>query len=131
MAKSILPIVALGAAALFLMKKKGSSTGGSDTTVPSNVILTPITGGYATGARVELGVDISDDQANQAVEIVIKYAKERPGIPFQVVKITDTPGLPVIVTADGVPHEMVAENISSLDATLRDLLNEHIPKTNA
>jgi len=131
MAKSILPIVALGAAALFLMKKKGSSTGGSDTTVPSNVSLAAIPGGYATGARVSLGTDLSEAQVNQAVEIVIKYAKERPDIPFEVVKVTDTQGLPVIVTAAGVPHEMVAENISHLDATLRDLLNEHIPKTNA
>lgn len=175
MAKSPLPLIALGAAALFLLKKKdepkptnGQAKGNGINTdkpkdepadkpadepkdepkdvpeaepnaepipepeplepgeLPPNLNLEPI-GDFQWGARIRLGDDVTDAQTTQAIDIAAKHAAEHSALPFVVTLFPGAQGIQVHIMADGQPYAEWAENVTYLDATLADMLSEHIP----
>lgn len=122
MAANMLPIIALGVAALILTRKRGTS----NLPKPNNVTLGPV-GDFKWGVTVLLGPDVTDAQADQAVDIVSVHARKHPALPFEIIKEPTIVGIPVTVWADSTPDEEWAENVSYLDAVLTDLLAANIP----
>jgi len=122
MAANMLPIIALAAAAFLLTRKKGNS----NVALPKNLTLGPV-GDFKWGVTVLLGPDITDQKADQVVDIVAKHARKHSALPFEIIKEPTTLGIPVTVWADSLPYEEWAENPSYLDAVLTDLLAAHIP----
>ena len=139
MATNMLPILALGAAALFLMKKKGTPStngktngkangqaNGNGDALPGNVSLVALAP-FFWGVKIGLGTDLTDDEATQVIDIVAKHAADFPALPFEVT-LSEVPGIPVTIMANNVPKDYWAEDVSYLDPTLADTLAEHIPK---
>lgn len=131
MATNMLPILALGAAALFLMKKKGEPSTNGKTNgnggLPSNVSLMAL-GNIQSGVKIGLGTELTDAHKDQVVDIVVKHAREFPAIPFGI-SLSQRPGIPVTVVVNGADTDYWAENTSYLDPTLRDALALHFPKS--
>ena len=131
MATNMIPILALGAAALFLMKKKGTPSTNGKTNgnggLPSNVSLMAL-GNIQSGVKIGLGTELTDAQRDQVVAIVAKHARDYPQIPFGI-SLSQGPGIPVTAVVNGAASDYWAENISYLDLTLRDALALHFPKS--
>jgi len=105
----------------------GEANGNGNEDLPKNVSFMDL-GNIQNGVKILMGTNISDDQADKTIDMVVMHAKDHPALPFVVKHTAEGPGIVVTVMADGLPYWEVANTPDGAGLVLTKLLNENFPK---
>jgi hypothetical protein len=123
----LLPILAFAAFAALSSPKTSNKALApvepNPNTLPSNVSLIPA-GDFEWGVTIVLGQDITAEQTDEALDIIVARALEYPGLVFEVELDEEAIGIPLFFYEGGVAYEQWAENVSYLGAYLDDALSQ-------